>query len=230
MKAHFLHASLIVLAVSGSTGLASGQQAQEPPAPARPWDGETAIRVYARGGVGVSGDVRARSDTTQIGAGVAPSWNAALGVEIPLAHAFSVGFEARASSWSASVPGTMSIDQSMLLEISAVPRFRNPWSLSTGEHFSVGVALPIGPTLSFLHENNQTDVLAMIGAHDGMGMGMHVGALAEIQAFVLPRFGITFDVGYLHHFLWHPSAIAGQRDVQIDFGQMVMRIGVIVAL
>jgi hypothetical protein len=38
------------------------------------------------------------------------------------------------------------------------------------------------------------------------------------------------DLGYTHHFLWHPSAIAGERDVQIDFGQAVARLGLVLAL
>ncbi len=229
MRTPVAHAALMLIVTLGATGVAYGQDEDVVPAP-RPWDGETAVRVYAQGALGMFGDVRARSETMRTGAAVSPSAGVAAGVEIPLAHAFSLGIEASVWSWSATQPGMMSVSDSWLLEASFVPRFRNPWSLSSGEHFSIGLAIPVGPTLSLLHNGSQTDATAVLGARDGTGAGMHVGALVELQAFVLPHFGFTFDVGYIHHFLWHGSAIAGQRDVQIDFGQGVVRLGVIVAI
>jgi hypothetical protein len=224
----------MLIVTFGATGVAYGQDDETQdeegvPAPL-PWDGQTAVRVYAQGSLGLFGDVRARSETMRTGAAVSPSAGVAAGVEIPLAHAFSLGVEANAWNWSASSPGTMSVSNSWLLEASFVPRFRNPWALPTGEHFAIGLAIPIGPSLSLLHNGSQTDATAVLGARDGTGEGMHVGALVELQAFVLPHFGFTFDAGYIHHFLWHGSAIAGQRDVQIDFGQAVARLGVIVAI
>ena len=165
-----------------------------------------------------------------MGASVSPSAGAALGADIPLAHAFSLGVEISYWCWSASRPGAMDVAASSLIEMSAVPRFRNPFSLPTGEHFALALALPIGPSLSFLRNGDGSNALATLGARDGLGTGVHAGAMFEVQAFVLPRFGIIFDLGYIHHFLWQPAALAGARDVQIDFGQAVARLGVVLAL
>jgi hypothetical protein len=186
--------------------------------------------MYAQGALGAFGDARAQSATLRANSPVSPSGGAAIGAEFPLAHAFSLGVEASYWAWSASTPGQMDVSSSSLLELSAMPRFRCPWGMPTGEHFSVGIALPVGPSLSFLHNDDGANMLATLGARDGFGSGMHVGALLELQAFVMPNFGFVLDLGYIHHFLWHHSAIEGQRDVQIDFGQGVARFGVIVAL
>jgi hypothetical protein len=224
----------MALVMFGSTTVASGQQSAPvpapEPAPPRPWDGQMAPRLYALGTLGMFGDARAQSATMRTGAPVSPSAGAAIGAELPLGHAFSLGVEGSFWAWSASRAGQMDVAQSMLLEISAVPRFRCPWGTPTGEHFSLGLAIPIGPSLSWLHNEDGSNMLAALGARDGIGSGMHVGALIELQAFVLPQFGFVFDVGYLHHFLWHRSAITGDRDVHVDFGQAVARFGVILAL
>jgi hypothetical protein len=198
---------------------------------ARPWSGETAVRVYGVGAVGAGGEVNARGSGLRTRADAVPSGGAALGVEIPLAHAFSIGAEGNFWTWGTPRSDAMAVSDSFVLEVSAVPRFRCPWTAPSGEqHFALGLALPVGPTLSFLNSGDQTNTLSSLGTRDGRGWGVHAGALAEAQVFLIPRVGLLLDVGYIHHVFWHDAITAGDRALQIDFGQVVVRFGLVVAL
>ncbi len=227
MRAARALAYLVALLILGSASVAIAQSTAQP----RRWDGETAVRVYGVGTFGAGGDVNAQGAGIHTRAGVMPSGGAAIGVEVPLAHAFSIGVEGNVWIWGTQRSASMDVSDSYLLELSAVPRFRCPWSSASGEqHFALGFAFPVGPTLSFLHSGDQTNTLSSIGTRDGRGLGLHVGALAEAEVFLIRNVGLLLDVGYIHHIVWHDPITPGDRDLQIDFGQLVVRLGVVIAL
>jgi hypothetical protein len=215
-----------VCLVIGALALASHARAQD--------DDERwtmAPRLYAFGQLGLFGDVHLRSDDVSGTDALEPSGGAGGGFEIPLAHVFSIGGELSGWGWNSDGGSDYDIAPSFLGDLSIVPRFRVPWSTRGGAHGAVGLALPIGPTLSVLSEDIQ-DGLARIGASTNTGYGMNLGAMLNGQFFVVPAFGFTFDVGYQHHFMWHEvrGPLGGERQVQLDMGQLVMRAGIVVAL
>ncbi|MFO0684263.1 MAG: hypothetical protein U0234_19575 [Sandaracinus sp.] len=191
--------------------------------------GEMAPRVYAAGAAGALGDARVQSRGARHSAPLAPGGGAVIGFEVPLAHAFSVGGELSVWLWSLDASPTMRTGTSYAMELSVVPRFRNPWSSSTGSHFAIAFGFPVGPTLSLLDPGAGAGTLGTLGVQGGLGRGLHLGAMAELQAFPMRHVGVTFAVGYVHRFLWHSASDAGQPDVQIDWGQPMVRLGLTVA-
>lgn len=191
--------------------------------------GETAVRVYAAGAGGAFGDARVQSRGARRSAGLAPGGGAVLGFEVPLAHAFSLGVEAGFWLWTLEASASMRTGTSYAIELSVVPRFRNPWSSSTGSHFAISFGFPVGPTLSLLDPGEGDGTLGGLGVQGGLGRGIHLGAMAELAAFPMRHVGLTFAVGYVHRFLWHSTSEAGQPDVQIDWGQPLVRLGLAVA-
>ncbi len=190
-----------------------------------------APRLYAQGQLGLFGDVHLHSDNVSGTDSLEPSGGAVLGFEIPLVQVFSIGAEVGGWAWNSDRGDSYDIGSSFLGDLSIVPRFRVPWSTGNGPHGSVGLALPIGPTLSVLSEDIQ-DGLSHIGASANAGYGLNLGAMINGQFFIVPAFGFTFDVGYQHHFMWHEvrGTFGDTHQVQLDMGQLVMRAGVIFAL
>lgn len=209
--------------VVGSAGSASAQNDD------RRW--MMAPRVYAFGQLGLFGDVHLHSDDTSGTDGLEPSGGAGVGFEIPLVEMFSIGAEATGWAWNSEGGMSYDIGSSFLGDLSFVPRFRLPWATGRGAHGAVGLALPIGPTVSVLNEDVRSG-LAAFGASANTGYGVNMGAMLNGQFFIVPMFGLTFDVGYQHHFVWHEVSgpLGGEHQVRADMGQFILRAGIIIAL
>ncbi|MFO0680892.1 MAG: hypothetical protein U0234_02520 [Sandaracinus sp.] len=189
-----------------------------------------APRAYVQGQLGLFGDVRLQSEDVEGTDALDPSGGAVIGFEVPLANVFSLGAELGGWGWNSQRGDHYDIGPSFLGDLSIVPRVRVPWASASGSHGAVGLAVPVGPTLSVLNEDIQ-DGLEAFGASANTGAGLNVGALLNVQIFFIPSFGLTFDAGYQHHFLWHQvtGPLGGSHEVRFDMGQLVVRGGVIVA-
>jgi hypothetical protein len=221
------------LAVLMSIGLATSALALCGSAQAQQTISERMVlapRLTAFGQLGVFGRVRASSGDLEATDDLEPGGGAGIGVEIPLVPMFSIGAELTGWMWSSDGGDALDLGSSFLVDLSVVPRLRFPWSTSGTGHGVIALAVPIGPTIGVLNDDVQ-DGLAVLGSGADTGMGLHVGAMVNGQFLFTQRFGITVDAGYLHHFVWHQiSSPLGGREAMIDMGQMVGRLGIIVAL
>jgi hypothetical protein len=188
-------------------------------------------RLYGFAQVGVLGDVTVRSGNDRGTLSLEPSGGAGVGFEVPLAHVFSIGAEADGWGWNSDRGSDWDVGPSAVFDLSVVPRLRLPWSTAGHAHGEVGLAFPVGPSVSFINGDSQFD-LSRWGTHIDAGWGAHVGVMLNAQFFPIERFGFTFDLGYVHHFAWHDvhSTVLGVHQMQIDFGQLVARAGIIVLL
>ena len=146
------------------------------------------------------------------------------------AEMFSLGLEATAWMWGSDGRTEFDLGSSILVDLSFVPRLRFPWRTGGGPHGAIAIGVPMGGSIDVLDDTVQ-DGLAVLGASADVGYGLNVGGMLNGQFFFTERFGITTDAGYLHHVVWHQvEATAGEGEVRLDMGQLVVRFGIAVTL